>query len=198
MTMITDDIVAAYNRSKWALVLRGLVGIALGVLIITRPLASVAAFALVIALWAVIDGIVNVVHSFDLRAVVKHWWIMLVSGIVSLGFGVAALYYYPALSLTFAVLWSAWWLIAGGTLGVYVAIEERKVNLPWGWTMAFGVVALAAGVLALVYPGLTLAALMGMLAAFGLVGGLVMLIGAAKLQTFQHDVKHALRTPARA
>lgn len=196
--MITDDIVTVYRRSKWALVLRGLLGIALGIVIFTRPLASVAAFALVIAIWAIFDGIVNIVRAFDLRPVASHWSVLLVSGIVSALFGAAALYYYPGMSLTFAVLWTAWWLITAGAFAIYVAVQERKAELAWGWTLAFGIIALAAGVLAIMYPAVTLAALMGMLAAFGIISGVVMLVGAGKMQSFEHDVSKVMRTPSRA
>ena len=196
--MITDEITAAYNRGKWALIVRGLLGIVLGVVIFTRPLASVAAFALVVAVWALSDGIVGIVHAFDLRKVAPHWWVMLLSGFVSVGFGAAALYYYPILSLTFAVVWTAWWLISAGVLGIYTAVQERKAEVSWGWTLTFGIIALAAGVLAMVYPGITLAALMGTIATFGIVGGIAMLVGAGKMQSFQHDVHGALRTPSRA
>lgn len=196
--MITDDIVAAYNRGKWALIVRGLLGIALGVVIFTRPLASVAAFALVVAVWALTDGIVSIVHAFDLKKVVSHWWVLLLTGLVSVAFGVLALYDYPILSLTFAVVWAAWWLISAGVLGIYVAVQERKAELPWGWTLTFGIIALAAGVLAIVYPGITLAALMGTLATFGIVGGIAMLVGAGKMQSFQDDVRGAMQTPSRA
>src|SRR6266700_2209839 len=157
--MITDDMKAVYNRSKWALVVRGLFGIALGIFIIARPLESVAAFALVIAIWALADGIVSLVHAFDLRSVAPHWWVLLLAGLVSMLFGVAALYYYPGLSLTFVVLWTALWLITAGVLGVYVAIQERNAKLSWGWTMVFGLVAIVGGVLAAMYPGSTLAGL---------------------------------------
>jgi len=143
--MLKDEIKAAYTRGKWALVLRGLLGIALGVVILARPLESVAAFALVIAIWALVDGIVNVVHAFDLRAVTSYWWVMLLSGLVSFGFGAAALYYYPGLSLTFAVLWTAWWLMTAGALGIYLAVQERKADVPWGGTMTLGVITLAVG-----------------------------------------------------
>jgi uncharacterized membrane protein HdeD (DUF308 family) len=196
--MLKDEIKAAYTRGKWALVLRGLLGIALGVVILARPLESVAAFALVIAIWALVDGIVNVVHAFDLRAVTSYWWVMLLSGLVSFGFGAAALYYYPGLSLTFAVLWTAWWLMTAGALGIYLAVQERKADVPWGGTMTLGVITLAVGVLAVVYPGITLAALMGTLAGFGIVAGIVMLVVAGKMQSLQGDVKRAFDTPSRA
>jgi len=196
--MLTDSLVSAYHRSKWALLIRGLLGLALGVFILMRPLDSVAAFALVIAIWAVADGIVSIVHAFELRTVIPHWAVALLSGIVSVLFGIAALHYYPVLSLTFAVMWAAWWLITGGALGIYVGLQERKADLPWKWTLASGIIAIAFGILAIVYPAITLAALMGVLAAFGIVGGAAMLIAAGKMQSFEHDVRQAVRSPSRA
>ena len=194
---MTDALLSAYHRGKWAFLIRGLIGIALGIFIFVRPLESVAAFALVIAIWALTDGIVGIVHAFELRSLVPHWGVLLLSGIVSMLFGMAALYYYPALSLTFAVMWTAWWLIAGGALGVYVAMQERKAKLQWGWTLTSGVIAIAFGVLAMVYPAITLAALMGVLATFGILGGIAMLVTAGKMQSFEVDVRDAMRSPSR-
>ena len=196
--MLKDALVSAYNQTKWALLIRGLMGIAIGILIFVRPLESVAAVALVIAIWALVDGIVSIVHAFELRTVVSHWGVLLLSGIVSVLFGIAALYYYPALSLAFAVMWTAWWLIAGGALGIYVAVQERNAELPWGWTLTSGVIAIAFGVLAMVYPAITLAALMGVLAVFGILGGIAMLVAASKMQSFEREVDNALRDASRA
>lgn len=85
--MITEDIKNAYDRTKWALIFRGLLGIALGILIILRPLTSVEVFALVIAVWALADGLVNIVHAFDLRRVAPHWWALLLAGCISAASG---------------------------------------------------------------------------------------------------------------
>jgi len=193
--MITDDMKAVYNRTKWALVVRGVFGIALGIFIISRPFDSVAAFALVIALWALLDGIVKMVHAFDLRPIASHWWVLLLAGVVSTLFGAAALYYYPGLSLSFAVAWTALWLITGGALAIYVAIQERNAKQSWGWTLAFGLIAIALGALSVMYPGITLGGLIGLIAAFGIVGGIALLVGAGKMQSFQSDVKRTVRNP---
>jgi uncharacterized membrane protein HdeD (DUF308 family) len=186
--MSTDLIQSAYRRVWWGLVLRGLLAIALGVVILWRPLESVAAFALFIAIYALFSGIVQVVHSFDLRAGFDRWWLLLVSGLVSIAFGFAALYYYPVLSLAFAVAWTAWWLLLSGALAVYAAVVERQIGVSWGWTMVFGILGIAAGVFALLSPPTTLAALMGLIAGFAIVGGVVLLIGAYRLSSFKRDV----------
>jgi uncharacterized membrane protein HdeD (DUF308 family) len=192
--MAQNIIESAVNRAWWGIVLRGVVALALGIFILARPLESVAAFALVVAIWALVDGLTSIVHSFDLRPYLRQWWLMLLGGIISAGFGVAALYYYPGLSLSFAVVWTAWWLMLTGFVTVYAAFQQRSTGLPWGWTMAFGVLSVAAGVFALIYQPATLAAIMGFISAFAIVAGIVLLIGAGKLKSAQRDITGAVRT----
>src|SRR5580765_2571027 len=144
--MTTNVLQSAYRRAWWALVLRGLLALALGILILLRPMDSIASFALVIAIYALFSGIVQIVHAFELRSALPQWWVMLLSGVISTAFGIAALYYYPALSLAFAVVWVAWWLFLTGGIALYAAILERRMGVSWGWTLAFGILSIVAGV----------------------------------------------------
>jgi uncharacterized membrane protein HdeD (DUF308 family) len=123
---------------------------------------------------------------------------MLIAGLVSVAFGIAALYYYPGLSLTFAVVWTALWLITAGVLAIYVAIQERRFGVSWGWTMAFGVVAALGGIFAYMYPQVTLAWLLALIATYGIITGIVMLMGAWKLQSFERSMNQPAASPARA
>jgi uncharacterized membrane protein HdeD (DUF308 family) len=190
--MATDLIRSAYRRTWWALVLRGLLALAVGVFILWRPLQSIASLALVVAIWALFAGIVQMVHAFDLRPVYDRWWVLLLSGLVSAAFGVAALAYYPTLSLAFVVVWAAWWLILTGALAVYAAIEERRLGQSWGWTLAFGIVSILAGVIAVMSPPVTLAAIMGLIAGFAIVSGIVLLMGAFRLASLRRDIAGAV------
>ena len=178
-----DDLKRVYRRTWWALMLRGLLGLAVGVFIIARPLDSVAAFALVIAFWALFTGIVDIVHAFELKSVMQHWWVVLLVGLVSAGFGVAALIYYPGLSLSFAVVLVAWWLLLTGILGIYAGVQQKKLGVQWGWTVAFGVLSLLAGVFAVMAPPATLAAIMGLIAGFAIVSGIALIFGAFKMRS---------------
>jgi uncharacterized membrane protein HdeD (DUF308 family) len=189
---MSDVIRTAYRRAWWALLLRGLFALAIGIVILWRPFDSIAAFALVIAWWALFTGVIQVVHAFDLRAVFSRWWVLLLSGLVGIVFGVAAMYYYPSLSLAFAVLWVAWWLLATGALGIFAAMMERRVGIPWGWTLAFGILAIVAGVWALMSASTTLATIMALIAGFAIVSGVVHLIGAFKLSSLKADISDAV------
>ena len=172
--------------------LRGLFGIALGAILLWRPLESIASFALVIAIWAFFSGVVQVVHAIDLRAVFSQWWVMLLSGLVSVAFGVAAVYYYPALSLTFAVVWAAWWLLLTGGLAIYIAMQERSLGMPWGWTFVFGLSGIVTSALAFMNQPATLGAIMGLIAGFAIVSGVVLLVGAYKLSTVRERITTTL------
>jgi len=191
--MATDIIQTAYRRTWWSLVLRGIFAIALGAVILWRPIESIATFALVIAIWALFSGIVQIVHAFDLRAVFPQWWTLLLSGIVGVAFGVAAFYYYPGLSLAFAVAWTAWWLLLTGGFAIYVALQERQLDLPWGWTLVYGLAAIVTSAFAFMNPPVTLVAIMGLIATFAIVSGVVLLVGAYKLGSVKNAVIGAVR-----
>jgi uncharacterized membrane protein HdeD (DUF308 family) len=192
--MVQDDIGSAFNRMWWGLMIRGIIALALGLFVLARPLDSIAAFALVIAIWALIDGLTSIVHAFDLRPLVSQWWLVLVGGIISTVFGVLALYYYPVLSLTFAVLWLTWWLLLTGVVAVYAAFQLRRLALPWGSTIAVGLLSIVAGIVGIMHPPATLAAIMGLISGFAIFVGILLLIGAFKLKSTQHDVKRAFST----
>jgi uncharacterized membrane protein HdeD (DUF308 family) len=196
MITATAELQNAYHHSKWGLILRGLIAIALGVFIIVRPLASVAALALVIAIWALIDGFANVVRGFELRRWVKHWWAVALSGVIGIVFGIAALYYYPALSLAFVVLWVAFWLISTGALAIYASVLDKRLGLSWGWTLAFGLFSLIVGFAAAMQPRATLTGLMALLAAFGLIDGIAMLVGAAQMHRVEERIEERMRRSA--
>ena len=179
---LIDDIRMGFHRTWWALLLRGLLGLAVGIAILVRPLDSVAALALLIAWWALFVGLLEIVHAIELRALMKHWWVLLLSGLVGVGFGVAALKYYPGLSLSFAVVLVAWWLTITGVLGLYGAMLQRGLGVQWGWNAFFGVVSIAAGVYALLAPPVTLIAILSLIAGFAIVSGLALLFGAFRVR----------------
>jgi uncharacterized membrane protein HdeD (DUF308 family) len=165
------------------MLVRALVALAIGIIIVTRPLESAAAFALLIAIWAIVSGITQVVDGIEFRSILPHWWLLIIGGLVSVGFGIAALYYYPTLSLVFAVVWASYWLLVSGFFGIYIAVQERRMHSAWAWTAAFGVLSVLAGLYAIAAPPVTLAAILGLMAAFAIIGGIILLVGFFKLGT---------------
>ncbi|HEY3222048.1 MAG TPA: DUF308 domain-containing protein [Gemmatimonadales bacterium] len=179
---VLDSVRKTAHLAWWALLLRGLLSVAVGVFIFARPLEGVAAFALVIAIWALFSGFVGIVHAFELKPVTTHWWVVLLSGLVGVGFGIFALMYYPVPSLAFAVIWVSWLLTITGAIEIFAAVQEKQMGMPWGGTAAFGVLSVVAGVFALIAPPITLAAIIGLIAGFAILAGAVQLMAAYTLR----------------
>ncbi|HEY4132980.1 MAG TPA: DUF308 domain-containing protein, partial [Gemmatimonadaceae bacterium] len=106
------------------------------------------------------------------------------------GFGLAALDHYPSLSLSFIVVWTSFWLLAGGAFALFAAVQERRQGVSWGMTMLFGAISIVAGMMAIAYPGVTIAALMTVIATFGVVGGVTMLVAAVRMQSVERHLGH--------
>jgi uncharacterized membrane protein HdeD (DUF308 family) len=105
------------------------------------------------------------------------------SGVISIAFGIAALYYYPVLSLGFIVLWMGTWLVIVGAVHLFVAIRHRHLGLPWSPIMVLGLMSLVAGGLTFVYPITSLAILMVFVASFALTAGGFLVFAAYLLAT---------------
>jgi uncharacterized membrane protein HdeD (DUF308 family) len=188
--MLVEELKQSFHRTWWALVIRGLLAVALGVFILVKPLDSVAAFALLVAIWAIASGITDIVHGLEVQSFFGSWWLLVLGGAVSVGFGIAALYYYPGLSLAFAVAWVCYWLLTTGIIGIAGALQQRRAGLPWGWLALWGVVCIGAAVEALVVPPATLAVIMGVIAAFAIVSGVVLLVGAFMIRSRLTSLTH--------
>lgn len=195
--MSRTDVERARAQSRWSLALRGVIGILIGLTIIVRPVQSVQALALVLAVWALIEGVATTLSGIGLRSVVGHWWVILLGGVVSVLIGVLDLAYTPGLTLKLLIILTRWWLIISGVIGIYLALQERKAGLSWGWTMAWSLLAGFAGVVIFVNPGQSLLALMRVLAVFGIVGGLFRLALALQGPHSHADIQRVTRHPLR-
>lgn len=92
----------AVDRSGW-LVISGLLSIVLGLALIIMPLAGAIALATLIAIFLLVEGIVEVALSLQVRSYANsNWKWLLVSGILSAALGILLLVGWPAQTLALA------------------------------------------------------------------------------------------------
>jgi uncharacterized membrane protein HdeD (DUF308 family) len=123
---------------------------------------------------------------------------LLLAGLISAAFGVAALYYYPGLSLAFAVSWFSFWLMLTGILGIAVSMQQKKLGLPWGGVFTWGILSVAAAIACWISPPATIGAIMGLIAGFAILSGIALLVAALRLKAMEVGIKQSVRqaTPA--
>ncbi|CAM3619992.1 HdeD family acid-resistance protein [Bordetella sputigena] len=114
----------------------------------------------------------------------QAWWILIVRGVVGILFGVVALMW-PALTLLFLVALFAAYALIGGVAAVVGVWRARKARHPMGdgWMIVLlGVVAIASGIIALIWPAITALALVLIMGVNALVAGILDISVAVRLR----------------
>jgi uncharacterized membrane protein HdeD (DUF308 family) len=70
------------------MVLEGILGIAAGAIAFVWPAITALALLYVIAAWAILTGVVEVVAAIRLRQVISNEWAFILSGVLSVLFGI--------------------------------------------------------------------------------------------------------------
>jgi uncharacterized membrane protein HdeD (DUF308 family) len=111
----------------------------------------------------------------------ERWWTWVIRGAAAIVFGVLT-FILPEISLLMLVgLWAAY-AIVDGVLNLVLAARSARAGRRWGWLLLEGLVSVAAGVLAVVWPSITAVALLMVIAAWAVVTGIAELAVAIRLR----------------
>jgi uncharacterized membrane protein HdeD (DUF308 family) len=105
----------------------------------------------------------------DVDSLSRNWWVVSLRGLAGILFGIIT-FIAPGISLAALVLLFGAYAFADGVLAIVTAIRRRG-NDRWGMLLLEGLVGVAAGVLTLLWPGITALALLYVIAAWALVTG---------------------------
>jgi uncharacterized membrane protein HdeD (DUF308 family) len=100
----------------WYLVLEGVLGIVAGIAAFTWPGLTALVLLFIIAVWAVLTGILEVVVALRLRKAIKNEWALIAGGVLSVVFGVFMLLSPGTGALALVWLIGAYAIIFGITL----------------------------------------------------------------------------------
>jgi uncharacterized membrane protein HdeD (DUF308 family) len=112
---------------RWGLLLEGVVGIAAGVVTFLWPALTALVLVYIIAAWALLTGVLELVAAVRLRRVVQNEWWLIFSGIASLIFGVVLVIVPTAGALALIWLLAAYAIIFGFLL-LALAFRLRGVG----------------------------------------------------------------------
>src|SRR4030088_3760934 len=112
------------------------------------------------------------------QTLVQNWWLFLLRGIVGIIFGCLALIFPGPTMLSLVILFSAYMLVDGifGIIAAGRAIRRKEDR--WGLLIFEGLLSVATGILAFLWPALTVVAFVWLIAAWAIVsGGLMTAVG---------------------
>jgi uncharacterized membrane protein HdeD (DUF308 family) len=105
---------AARAHERWAaLLIEGLLGIAAAVITVLWPGITAISLALLIAAWAILTGIAEIVAAVRLRSFISGEWLLALAGVASVVFGVLVAAVPLAGALVIALWFGAYALVFG-------------------------------------------------------------------------------------
>ena len=116
----------------------------------------------------------------------RSWWLMLLRGLVAIGFGIFV-FAKPQISLLVLVYLFGLYVFVEGILGVSVAIQARNELNSWGVLLLWGLLGVAVGILAFVKPDITALALLFTIALWAIATGVLEIAAAIRLREVIKD-----------
>jgi len=116
-----------------------------------------------------------------LHALAKAWWLVLLRGLLSIVFGVLA-FIWPAITLFALVVLYGAFALADGVVALIGAFTGRLKPLPTWWLVLVGLAGIGAGIVTLLWPGITAIVLVMFIGAWALVHGIFEIVGAIQLR----------------
>lgn len=109
-----------------------------------------------------------------------NWWAVGLRGILGILFGLICLLT-PGVAIEVFVILFAAYMLVDGVFAVISGIKAARNGERWGLLILEGVVDLAAGAVAVLWPAITLVALVWLIAVWAIVSGVLMLTAAFTL-----------------
>lgn len=128
---LVDGLLSAYtgftdpNYRWWVGLLEGVVGLAAALVAFFYPGLTAIAMVYLVAVWAILTGVFEIWGAIKLREEIKGEWLLALSGVASIAFGLL-LAFFPGMGLLTLI-----WLIAGyaivfGVMTILLAFKLRN------------------------------------------------------------------------
>jgi uncharacterized membrane protein HdeD (DUF308 family) len=176
MTRGDPDAGSAVGRitgNWWALALRAIAAILIGLFALTRPGITLIALITLFGVYALADGLFAIVAAIRGIHARERWGWMMFEGVVGVAVGAIALLNpaIGALALTWLV---AGWALTTGVLEIIAAIRLRKIMTGEWLLLVAGVLSVILALLIISRPRLGVVLLVSWVGAYALISGIVL------------------------
>ena len=148
----------------WSLLVRGLLAVALGLVALFWPKATLSILVRLIGLYVLLDGVLSLLAAFRARELGTY----LVPGLISLAIGLVLLFWPDATGRFLMIIVGIWALFQGVIL--FLAGRQTDSNDPdRGLTITMGIAAIIVGLVLIIWPGtgvVTISWIIGLAALF--------------------------------
>ncbi|HEX8906734.1 MAG TPA: HdeD family acid-resistance protein [Longimicrobiaceae bacterium] len=128
IALVVTAVANRRGQPHWgAMLVGGLLGIAAGVVTFITPNVTAVALLAIIAAWAIIIGVAEIVAAIELRQVLTDEWMLGLAGVASVAFGVI-LVVRPKVGALAMALWIGGFAVAWGIMLCALAFRLRSLG----------------------------------------------------------------------
>jgi uncharacterized membrane protein HdeD (DUF308 family) len=184
----SDALSAALARNWWAVAIRGVAGVVVGLIALAMPATTMLALVLLFAAYMLVGGVFAIIAAARAARQRDRWGLLVLEGLAGIVAGVIAVLW-PAITVVAFVLLVAAWAVVAGSLMLIAAFH---LNIDHGrrWLVLGGIASLAYGVLLLVAPLIGALVLAWWFGVYALVFGIALLILAFRLKARRDSRLH--------
>ena len=169
------EIRSLFASRWWAVVLRGIVAIAFGVLAFAWPGVTLATLVLMFGFYALLDGIFSLVAAFGGNRTREDRWALGLEGVVGLWAGIVTLRA-PSVTAVVLVFLISIWAMVCGFLRIAAAFRLRKEISGEFWLGLSGVLSVVFALILMFRPLSGALGLVWLIAGYALVFGVTLII----------------------
>jgi uncharacterized membrane protein HdeD (DUF308 family) len=179
------------TSSWWAMTLRGIMLIILGILAFTNPAGTALAFIFYASLLIITEGVIILISAFMGFSSGETRWHLLVEAALTILFGILLYRASGVLIAGIAYLFGGW-MIVSGIIKVGMAIQLRQEIENEFWLGLAGVLGVLLGGYILFYPEIGIATLMAIAGIFAILTGLLLIALSLRLRKVQGRIHNAV------
>ena len=109
------------------LIFGGLLSVAAGLLTFFWPALTALGLLILIAWWAIVNGVMEIITAIRLRKVITNEWFLILAGLASIVFGVLLLLQ-PTVGALVLIWWIGAWALFFGVLLMILAFRMRHLG----------------------------------------------------------------------
>jgi uncharacterized membrane protein HdeD (DUF308 family) len=112
------------NGFPWWIFITGIAGVLAGILTFVNPAITAVALLLLIAAFAIVRGVMEIVAAIRLRKEIDNEWLLILAGVVSIAFGVLVALF-PGAGALAIVLWIGVFAIVVGVIEIVLGFKLK-------------------------------------------------------------------------
>lgn len=191
----TRPVAHLLSRFWWMILLRGVCAVLFGISAIAWPGLTLVTLTMLIAVYAFVDGIFEVLHAIGHRQELENWGLLLLEGVFGILFGVIV---FQSPELTTAIgavivgLYIAAWAIVTGAMRIAMAVRLRK-EIEGEWLLGLsGAVSILFGLVIMLQPTVGAIGLLYLVALWAILLGAFLIAFAFKARKFANRAREAV------